>query len=350
MKKFISLILILFSISLQAHEKVEYCVPEHLQQKAVEEQELVYEVEVDESQPAKSPEDTHENESGKVVWAVGMKMGFKTLDVEREFDQGALTFGAFRTNPMHRTVEFSENFATVDLSLTAAWANYYATLNYETNVDTEEGIIELNNIEFAPAGQVRTDRETKMDLDRDDWAFTFGWNLRPRWTLFTGYKSGTTNADRYVPTVENFQAREVGKIESEFTEAGPFVGAAYAMPVGHGYLSFSAAYARMAGEYEETGSELIFFSPVFGVTQNALEYDGDTDAIGLAINWNVPVTDHWSYYLGVKHQRYSFDADTDVTWNLVFPFARIRVPLTGKGEVDNSETTTGFYGGINYQF
>lgn len=300
-----------------------------------------------------------------LVFKGGVNLGFRTLDFEQDFDQGVLTNGAVSTNPAKRKTDYHQSFRSADFSLAAAWSDFYLAGNYETNISTEDSTVSATFTDLDPVNGTSTSSgSARFEFDRDDYYVTLGWNAFDSFSVFTGYKSGTTDTTRPTRSLNLLGAWSASEVDTTFKEAGPFVGMSYNWPMGHGVLTLTGAYAYMKGDYEEEGNEVIyqrlFLLPnpdvLLAISQQALDYDGHTDGLSFNLSWNVLASDHVGYYFGLRWQQYEFDADTSVNWvfyDIVDPFGAPAVtasPLSGPGEVSNSETLTSFYAGVNYLF
>jgi hypothetical protein len=239
------------------------------------------------------------------------------------------------------------------MSVTANWSDFYVTANYETTIDSETGAVSTSYTDATNSLK----NDFSFDFSRDDYAINLGWNAIDNFSVFAGYKAGETTTSR--DTAFGTLGVPHGKVDSSFKESGPFVGVSYSWVFKPGVLTLSTAYAYMNGKYDESGDEIIFAQTVapthvLAVVQNAMKYEGHTDGISANLSWNVLISEHFAYYYSVRWQQYKFNANTDLTWrsydiDTSVP-SYIVVPLKGTGDVNNSETLTAFYAGINYLF
>lgn len=283
----------------------------------------------------------------------GLNLGSRTLAFDQHFDQGPLSVPGFSTQPAKRTANYTQTFRSADLTATASRSNFYVTVNYETSLDAENGVVQTTISD--PTGSSSSDYA--FDFTRHDYAINFGWNALGNFSVFTGYKYGETDSSRNA--VFGIVGSPNGKVDSTFKESGPFIGVSNNWVYEAGILTLSTAYAYMTGNYDESGNEIIFaqaLSPthVKAVVQNALRYDGHTDGFSANLSWNVVTTEHFAYYFGARWQHYEFSANSNITWTFYdvdtsVP-SMIVIPLHGSGQVHNSETITGLYAGINYLF
>jgi len=301
-------------------------------------------------------EDTADN---AVNFKTSANLGFRTFNFEQNFDQGALLVnGNTFAQPAKRTADYTVDFKSVELTMALAWRQIYATLNYETSIDTQLGTYDASYTPLS-GGNPPSHGEASFDFKRNDYALTVGWNVIDNFSLFTGYKAGKTDTSRPATTYDpNLNQSIQSNATTTFKEDGPFIGASYSWIIGHGTLTFSSAWAYMNGNFQSAGEEVIIDHkppPVntdYALTQQALNYNGHTNGLSFNLSWNVQATNNIGYYYGAKYQRYNFDANTDVTWKF---YDRNALPATiytiqGPGSVKNTETVTAFYAGVNYTF
>lgn len=287
------------------------------------------------------------------VLKTGFGISSRTLDFSQDIDQGPLTTPGTPTQPAKRTSDYNIDFKSFDLNILGSWQHYYLAFDISKSFDTQDGSFNATYTDINTNSQ----GEASFSFDRNDYSLTFGWLMADELSLFAGYKSGRTLTSRPGRTIDETNVIRATDISSEFAESGPFIGASYNKRLGHGIFVLTGAYAYMSGDFHAEGDELIADNQVppndFAATEKALSYDGHTNGLNFNISWNVPVSDHTSYYFGAKYQRYEFSADTDITWE--FYDRRFGLPATvylfkGTGTVENSETLTGFYAGMNYLF
>jgi hypothetical protein len=139
-----------------------------------------------------------------------------------------------------------------------------------------------------------------------------------------------------------------GDVERDFEHDGPFIGAAYGVPLSHwvfdGLLSFNLAVAFLDGEVtERTSNVRITFNDGTSVTQPAFEtvLEGDTVGLSLGLSWRggMPV-EGLSYLLGIDGYRYDFGGDTVKQAGL--PDRDV--------DFDFDETVVNFRAGLAYAF
>lgn len=289
----------------------------------------------------------------EMVFKTSFGISSRTLDFSQDINQGPLTTPGAPTQPAKRTSEYNIDFKSMDLNILGTRGDVYIAFDVSNSFDTQDGSFSATYTDINTNSQ----GEASFSFDRNDYSLTMGWMLSDDVSLFTGYKSGRTLTSRPGRTTDETNIIRATDISTEFAESGPFIGASFNKRIGHGILVITGAYAYMSGEFHAEGDELIADVQVppddFAATEKALSYDGHTNGFNFNISWNIPVSDHTSYYFGAKHQQYEFSADTDITWE--FYDRRFGLPATvylfkGTGTVENSETLTGLYAGVNYLF
>ena len=272
-------------------------------------------------------------------------IGFRTLDFGQDFEQGTLYYQNLPAiQSAARTTDYKVDFKSIDLTLAAAWKQWFATFNYERSLDTQDGT--FDSTYASSNGNPASHGQASFAFDREDFAFTLGWNAVGGLSIFTGYKYGQTDTSRPAKTLNQAPIYA----SSSFKEDGPFAGLGYSWAIGHGILTTSVAYAYMNGKFSSQGEELIFQTANSALTYEALNYNGHTDGLSCNLSWNVQATDSIGYYYGVKYQHYSFNADTSETWKLYDLQNTNTYLFSGNGKVNNVDTVTAFYAGVNYTF
>lgn len=277
----------------------------------------------------------------------------RSLDFNQNIDQGPLTTPGTPTQPAKRTTQYDVDFKSLDLNILGTWEDFYLALDINNSFETQDGSFSASYTDI----NTNSKGEAGFSFDRNDYSLTLGWVMTDHFSLFTGYKNGRTRTSRPGKTIDATNTIYPADITTDFVETGPFVGASFTQPMGHGILVITTAYAYMSGNFDAEGDELIadINTPPndFAATEKAFSYNGHTNGFNFNVSWNIPVSEHTSYYFGAKYQQYEFSADTDITWE--FYDRRFGLPATvylfkGTGSVENSETLTGFYGGVNYLF
>lgn len=211
---------------------------------------------------------------------------------------------------------------------------------------------------------------TDADFDRLEYAFSVGYGVTQSFAVYAGWKWAETefeeerrgnfqlNAELSDPFPFNFLRYEgdwQDKVEYDFKQDGPFLGAAYNWGFDgklKGALTVNAALAFLDGEFEDVkqspttlsnvtatladGQQVFLGSvdQIAGFSLSQPSFNGDTTAITLGVSWRGQTQiEGLSYILGINGYTYNFDAD--------------------KGGIDGgdvTETVVNFKAGVSYRF
>lgn len=164
------------------------------------------------------------------------------------------------------------NINSLGLGLTGIYQRFYIDLSGERNITaSEESTINLEQTNI-------------VEFDRTDFALSIGYAVNDAISAFAGYKYGKSTITAVYPSP--FAG---GKISLE--EQGGFVGAGGRVQINNwGFLSFSAAYARMIATYEDL----------------ALLMDrGDASGTSLGVQWKASLTERLYYDVSlIRHDYY----------------------------------------------
>ncbi|GAB6039518.1 hypothetical protein [Endothiovibrio diazotrophicus] len=129
---------------------------------------------------------------------------------------------------------FDVNFPSIRVGLNAGYGKFFGGVKYETSLgDVSASILPgfTNENYQMPYG-------ASSQLDRKDLSLVGGYRFTDRISAFAGYLSGETSVDMSgLPTT--LYSVDV---------SGPFVGAAYTIPVLGNSLSLKAAYSDLSGD------------------------------------------------------------------------------------------------------
>ncbi|MGI9284252.1 MAG: hypothetical protein ACR2P1_02600 [Pseudomonadales bacterium] len=259
-------------------------------------------------------------ESG-IDWVAGFAIGVKTIEFEEHRDGVVVERSNVIVPIDERSIfendrDYDETLYYADLSLGAAFQNFYIAANVEipfadttydeslVGTQTEDRIV---NIVSTGSG----------DLSRFDYALTLGYNIWEGLAVFTGYKFGETELtfEKSVVTFPegdpNAGADSIPRnFETTYEEKGYFVGANYAFNIADaGLLSLSVAYADLDAEHSESAD---FGEPSPSDSQaiflvGPVSYDGDAEGFSYGIKWTGRLTDSLQYNIGLKYQKYELD-------------------------------------------
>lgn len=170
------------------------------------------------------------------------------------------------------------------IGATVASGNFFGDLYYQStpNDDAYSEYINGNG-----------DNIGNVNAKHYDWAISLGYVITEQWSLFAGYKSGTTQWDQTIVGSSGSEAWD-----GKFDQDGPFLGVAYSIPIEPGILSFRAAYAYLDGKFNRS---------ISGSRHDQLNLDGNSNAYSLGLSWTQLLTDNLGFSIGANYQSYSFD-------------------------------------------
>jgi len=210
----------------------------------------------------------------------------------------------------YKTVSFSLNgkeikpfYQTLDLGITAAYKAFYVSANYDNSV--KDAMIH-NTLPNGGAGSGYDD--SILNMSREDWAVTLGYNIGIGFTVFGGYKNGTTTAlitsNALAPSPPAPGSDPMNQ-EFNMTLRGPFLGAGYTARFSKGSLDISVAYAHLDPDvYSLRVYPDIEYTVVSGKASGfsyGVSWSGPS--------WSGPLAETAGYSVGLKSNRYRFRAD-----------------------------------------
>jgi hypothetical protein len=218
---------------------------------------------------------------------------------------------------------------------------------------------------FAAVGRTEQAFNQDYDFDREEYALSVGYAVTDNFAVFGGWKWATTSFDieatgNSVTTIANSSVPQAfrseykwkGKLEQDFDQDGPFIGAAYSWDLNKpakGALTVKAALAFLDGEINIHSNNAVGTFPngqTFTGELIAAEFEGNTEALTLGVRWigetNIKGL---TYTLGVNGYTYNFDADSLTRGQPGQPNA-----YRGSDGGDITETVVNFSAGIAYRF
>jgi hypothetical protein len=250
-----------------------------------------------------------------------------------------------------RTAEFEATLPTINTSFTIAKSRLFLTLKYETDladtsVTTKEDRAGLLAYQLnIPGGST--------EVEREDISLTLGYNVWRSLNLFAGYMKGKTELTpdpgcgfsapdsgcldagfNSTPSARlnlalDHQYAGLTNYQQTYEEEGPYIGLSYAWQIAEaGSLSFSAAYAKMDGEYRDNYA---------AVANEDFKYTGDSTGTSYGLTWTAPLGENSNYFIDVRKQKYDMDAEDD---NGNFPGSAVKTV----------ETMTGLTAGVQFYF
>jgi len=214
--------------------------------------------------------------------------------------------------PDKRRIEFRNSSAPLlGLGGTVAYGQFFLDGYYQSTTT----VTGANNGFSSNFGDV-TEQLQDLDFQHYDYALSLGYSLTPNWSLFAGYKGGKTDWDQDYSSSLVLPGAELGfvsKVDGEFEQDGPFVGASYSFLVGSGALTFKAAYAYLDGDFKWRDRSAISLTGIGEDLrfdgEEVWKLDGNSDAFSFGVSWTQPITENFGYSLGFNYQRYDFDLD-----------------------------------------
>jgi len=241
-----------------------------------------------------------------------------------------------------RTAEFDATIPTINTSLTVARNRFFATLKYETEL-ADTSVTTQENTQGFVAYQLNIPGGS-TDVEREDMSITLGYNIWTSLNFFVGYMKGKTELTPdpgcgfsppdsgcldagFNPTPTallnlaiDHQYGGLSDYQQTYEEEGPYIGLSYAWQVADaGSLSFSAAYAKMDGEYRDNYA---------AVANQNFKYTGDSTGTSFGLTWTAPLGESSNYFIDIREQKYDMDADDN---NGNFPGAAVKTEETMKG-------------------
>jgi len=154
-----------------------------------------------------------------------------------------------------------------------------------------------------------------VDAQHSDWAISLGYMINSQWSVFAGYKSGSTGWNQYlqynVRSVENTSLISNGTLGASFDQDGPFLGASFSYPIAPGILTLKAAYAYLDGTYKWNYIQHIY-APYSGSNGQIdavqkVDLDGNSNAFSLGMAWTQLLADNLGLSIGVNYHKYNFN-------------------------------------------
>jgi len=153
------------------------------------------------------------------------------------------------------------------------------------------------------------------ELERQDFALTFGYSFARNWSLSFGYKYGDTSYN-WTDHERDENGGNVGKAfkENNFVAKGPFLGVGYNLPLWKGVLAFNVAAALLDGEVTTSRNLQPGDSSELTLTNYERKEQVSANAMGitLGVNWIQPITERLSYSILLQGFKYDFEASKGV--------------------------------------
>lgn len=134
-----------------------------------------------------------------------------------------------------------------------------------------------------------------VDFDREDLSASFGYSINESLSAFTGYKYGRTTITARHPSP--FAGERIS-----LQGQGAFIGAGGGWQVRDwGFLSFSAAYARLSADYDDL------------VVHRS---HGNATGTSLGLKWKAQLTKQWYYDLAILRHDYYYQHFSRIDTNI----------------------------------
>jgi len=161
---------------------------------------------------------------------------------------------------------------TGGLGLSLTYQRFYADFKVESNLSSQnENASSLVNVDNA------------ISFKRRDFTFSTGYALENTFILFVGYKSGETTID---------SSRDNASSSISLIGKGFFLGAGAGAQIRDwGLLSFSAAYADLNAEYQDSITPTI---------------QGNASGTSLSLSWKAALTQNLDYKLALIRHDYAY--------------------------------------------
>ena len=286
--------------------------------------------------------DSDDDSGPQVTFVPSIGYQNKRLDFDQKYTAG---------QNQGRKAELKTDIPTVNLSLTAAYEKFFATIKYETELAHADG----SSKEFypnpaKPLYYLNVPGEN-TDIEREDMSVTFGYNVWDKLNVFMGYMKGKTEftpdpgcrfsspATSCLPLAAGkaanlaFDNEWSGKTNyyQSYEEDGPYVGISYSWQIADaGSLSFSAAYADMDGEYRDNYA---------GNPNESFKYTGDSTGTSYGLTWTAPLGESSNYFLDLRQQEYDMDAKDATGFT-----------INKGGKVETTETMTSVTAGVQFYY
>jgi hypothetical protein len=154
-----------------------------------------------------------------------------------------------------------------------------------------------------------SEEEDVGQASRDDLDLTLGYRLSNNWTIFGGYKYGTTDV-QFTPRDADDEDEPIAITNESYEQEGPFIGASYSWQFERaGNLSFTLAYARLDAindfsantDEEEEDDEPVEFDDITG------RVEGNTNGFSYSLSWTMPVSSNLVFQTRFKVNDYKQD-------------------------------------------
>lgn len=200
---------------------------------------------------------------------------------------------------------FQTEFATVELSVIAAFRSTYIKLSYDRSINDDTSLDTSINYEGNQS-------IASITMGREETSLTIGYNFTENLALLGGYTNGETSFYSANDHVMNVPGPGFLTSTGVITEKGPFLGVSYSHYLkDQASLSFTVAYADLDGEVAST---VITTALATGVRKiNSVVVQGDATGFSYAATWTDSFSESSLLHITLKLTRYEFDAPPQAT-------------------------------------
>ena len=263
------------------------------------------------------------------------------------FQNKALSFDQTYSGDASNKANFSARMPMLNLGFTAVKGKFFVSAKFEKSlVPTSTTTDETNrSLVDPPQANLLTHPGGTIDVDRQDYNISVGYNVWRKMNVFAGYLSGKTElspdpfcADPFrdvllndsdadictrlnnsfiqfflgdsppeLQTPPSYYVENQEAYRQEYEEKGWFLGLSYGFPIKEaGTLSLSFAYAFLDGEFKDNANDP---ERQFGGSFEPFNYQGDTRGTSIALTWTGALGDRTAYTVDLRRQAYSLDAE-----------------------------------------
>lgn len=259
--------------------------------------------------------------------------------------------------------DFSVHMPMFSAGATMAIDKFFFAVKVETDLAESPVRPQETNRSLFDEANLLGVRGSEVNVSRQDYSLTAGYNVWEALNLFVGYLEGETELTPAPFCADPLNINEQGQIETPcqqqnrafmqfiinqpryrqtYKENGPFLGGSYTFRFEDlGALSLSVAYASMSGSYSDNANDPHPADSPAGHrgTFVAFNYKGDTTGTSLSATWTGSLGDYAAYYVDLRRQAYNMSGN-DVTG----------LPNFSGVSLKTEEEMLGLTGGVQFYF
>lgn len=173
------------------------------------------------------------------------------------------------------------NLPTLGIGATVNWGRFYLDAYGQTTGEASST--------YHPV----PGRSIRYKGYRRDVSIALGTEVTDNLSVYVGYRFGQVDAKANWETKSQIKIREQGCC---------FLGANYAWPIGdNGVVSLNVSYAWLNG----------YYSISIPIINNYNDPRGDVEGLSYGISWQAPLSEHWSYSIGLDDYSYKWSHSAD---------------------------------------